>query len=103
CFGDSTTGKVVAGVEWVTANPVKPAVANMSLGTGVSTTLGNAVANSIASGITYVVSAGNNNGANACSFSPARVTAAITVGSTRINDARSTFSNVGTCLDLFAP
>ena len=74
----------------------------MSLGGGVSTALDNAVANSIASGVTYAVAAGNSN-ANACNSSPARVAAAITVGATTSTDARASFSNYGTCLDIFAP
>jgi subtilisin family serine protease len=103
CQGSGTTSQVVAGVNWVTGNAVKPAVANMSLSfAGTSSSVNNAVANSIASGITYVVSAGNNS-ANACDFSPAKVPAAITVGSTTSTDARSSFSNFGSCVDLFAP
>jgi subtilisin family serine protease len=102
CSGSGTTAGVVAGINWVTQNAIKPAVANMSLGGGASTTLDNAVNNSINSGVTYAIAAGNSN-ANACNASPARVGAAITVGSTTINDARSSFSNIGTCLDIFAP
>ena len=71
-------------------------------GQGVSTTLDNAVANSINSGVTYALAAGNSN-ANACNSSPARVAAAITVGATTSTDARASYSNYGTCLDLFAP
>ncbi|PTA44326.1 S8 family peptidase [Micromonospora sp. RP3T] len=102
CSGSGSTAGVVNGVNWVTSNAVKPAVANMSLGGGVSTTLDNAVANSISSGITYALAAGNSN-ANACNSSPARVASAITVGSTTSTDARSSFSNYGTCVDIFAP
>ncbi|MGW0121385.1 S8 family peptidase [Streptomyces sp. NPDC003327] len=100
--GSGTTAGVVAGIDWVTRNAVKPAVANMSLGGGVDSTLDAAVRNSIASGVTYAVAAGNSN-ANASNYSPARVTEAITVGSTTSSDARSSFSNYGTVLDLFAP
>jgi PKD repeat protein len=102
CQGSGTTSGVIAGVDWVTANHIKPAVANMSLGGGASTTLDNAVANSIAAGVTYAVAAGNSN-ANACNYSPARVASAITVGATTSSDARASYSNYGSCLDLFAP
>jgi subtilisin family serine protease len=102
CSGSGTTAGVIAGVNWVTNNAVKPAVANMSLGGGASTSIDTAVRNSIASGVTYAVAAGNSN-ANACNASPARVPTAITVGSTTNTDARSSFSNYGTCLDIFAP
>lgn len=103
CNGTPTSSSVVAGVDGVTANAIKPAVANMSLWGGASTALDNAVRNSIASGVTYVVIAGNNSGQNACNYSPARVAEAITVASTTSTDARSSFSNVGSCVDLFAP
>ncbi|WET78428.1 S8 family peptidase [Amycolatopsis sp. QT-25] len=103
CSGSGTTAGVIAGVDWVTANAVKPAVANMSLGGGASATLDQAVQRSIASGVTYGVAAGNDTGANACNVSPARTPEAITVGSTTNTDARSSFSNIGTCLDIFAP
>jgi subtilisin family serine protease len=102
CSGSGTVAQVVAGVDWVAQNAIKPAVANMSLGGGASTSIDNAVSNSIGSGITYAIAAGNSN-ANACNFSPARVPAAITVGNSTITDARSGTSNFGTCLDLFAP
>ncbi|MFB9522955.1 MULTISPECIES: S8 family peptidase [Streptomyces] len=100
--GSGTTAQVVAGIDWVTRNAVKPAVANMSLGGGVDSALDTAVRNSIASGITYAVAAGNDS-SNAQNYSPARVTEAITVGSTTNTDARSSFSNYGSVLDLFAP
>ncbi|MFI7605342.1 S8 family peptidase [Micromonospora sp. NPDC049366] len=102
CSGSGSTTSVVNGVNWVTANAVKPAVANMSLGGGASTAIDNAVANSISSGVTYAVAAGNSS-ANACNYSPARTASAITVGSTTSTDARSSFSNYGSCVDLFAP
>lgn len=103
CAGSGTTTQIVNGINWVTANAIRPAVANMSLGgAGTNTTMNNAVANSIASGITYAIAAGNSN-SNACNFSPAQVSTAITVGATTDTDARASFSNFGTCLDLFAP
>jgi subtilisin family serine protease len=102
CAGSGTTAGVVAGINWVTQHAVKPAVANMSLGGGASTALDNAVAASIASGVTYAVAAGNSN-ANACNYSPSRVPAAITVGATTSTDARASYSDIGTCLDIFAP
>ncbi|MFC9607666.1 S8 family peptidase [Streptomyces niveus] len=100
--GSGTTAQVVAGVDWVTANAVKPAVANMSLGGGANTAIDTAVRNSIASGITYAVAAGNN-GLPASNYSPARVSEAITVGATTSTDARASYSNTGTLVDLFAP
>nr|BFE75239.1 hypothetical protein GCM10020092_085400 [Actinoplanes digitatis] len=102
CSGSGTTAGVIAGVNWVTQNAVKPAVANMSLGGGASTTLDNAVASSISSGVTYALAAGNST-ANACNSSPARVASAITVGATTNTDAKASYSNYGTCLDIFAP
>lgn len=102
CQGSGTISGVIAGIEWVTVNHVKPAVANMSLGGGASQAIDDAVRASIESGVTYVVAAGNEN-RDACLGSPARVPAAITVGSTTNQDARSSFSNFGSCVDLFAP
>jgi subtilisin family serine protease len=103
CSGSGTTAQVVAGVDWVTNNAVKPATANMSLGGGVDTAIDTAVSRSISSGVTYAIASGNSNGANACNFSPARVPAAITVNASTSTDARATFSNIGTCTDIFAP
>ena len=102
CSGSGTTSGVIAGVDWVRNNAIKPAVANMSLGGGASTSLDNAVSNAIASGVTFAVAAGNSS-ANACNYSPARVASALTVGSTTSSDSRSSFSNFGSCVDLFAP
>ncbi len=102
CSGSGTNSGVIAGVDWVTANHISPAVANMSLGGGVSTALDTAVNNSINSGVTYAIAAGNSN-TNASNSSPARVAAAITVGSSTITDARSSFSNFGSVVDIFAP
>ena len=104
CQGSGSNSQVIAGIDWVTGNHAAgaPAVANMSLGGSASSALDTAVRNSIADGITYAIAAGNSN-ADACTQSPARVAEAITVGSTTTADARSSFSNYGTCLDIFAP
>ncbi len=101
--GSGTTAQVVAGIDWVTANAVLPAVANMSLGGGVDATLDAAVQRSIANGhVTYAIASGNSN-ADACGFSPARVPEAITVNASTRTDARASFSNFGSCTDIFAP
>jgi subtilisin family serine protease len=100
--GAGTTAGVIAGIDWVTANAVKPAVANMSLGGGVSVALDNAVRASIASGVTYTVAAGGSN-ADVANFSPARVGEALTVGATTQTDAKAGPSNWGKGVDVFAP
>ncbi|RDI18319.1 S8 family peptidase [Lentzea flaviverrucosa] len=100
--GSGTIAGVVAGVNWVASNHVKPAVANMSLGGGANTSLDNAVSGAITRGVTFAVAAGNSN-TNAANTSPARVAAALTVGSTDRTDARSSFSNYGPVVDVFAP
>lgn len=100
--GGGTTAQVIAGVDWVTAHARKPAVANMSLGGPGNAQLDAAVRNSIASGVTYTVAAGND-GRAAGRYSPARVKQAVTVGATDRGDARADFSNWGPSLDLFAP
>ena len=102
CNGSGTNSGVIAGVDWVRQNFIAPAVANMSLGGGASSALDTAVNNLSNAGVAIAVAAGNSN-ANACNSSPARAANAITVGSTTTTDARSSFSNFGTCLDLFAP
>jgi subtilisin family serine protease len=104
CSGSGTNSGVISGVDFVTSNHVagQPAVANMSLGGGASSALDTAVSNSIADGVTYAIAAGNSN-VDACTQSPARVPTALTVGSTTQTDARSSFSNFGTCVDIFAP
>jgi subtilisin family serine protease len=102
CSGSGSNSGVIAGVDWVRNNHIAPAVANMSLGGGASSALDTAVNNLSNAGVAIAVAAGNSN-ANACNSSPARAANAITVGSTTSTDARSSFSNFGTCLDLFAP
>ncbi|MFC7546262.1 S8 family peptidase [Plantactinospora sp. GCM10030261] len=107
CEGSGTWAGVVAGIDWVTAHAVRPAVANMSLGGGPSQIVDDAVRNSIRSGITFGLAAGNGdefgNRLNACGSSPARVTEAVTVGATDVYDYAATFSNYGSCVDLLAP
>ena len=102
--GNGTDSGVIAGVDFVTSDHQagQSAVANMSLGGGASSALDTTVNNSISDGVTYAVAAGNEN-QNACNVSPARTANAITVGSTTTSDARSSFSNFGTCVDIFAP
>ncbi|WP_433371064.1 S8 family peptidase [Actinoplanes sp. CA-142083] len=102
CNGSGSYSNIIAGIDWVTAHAVKPAVANMSLGGTVSKALDDAVDRSIAKGVTYVVAAGNDH-QDACKQSPAHDPNAITVGATDQNDTRATFSNYGSCLDIFAP
>lgn len=102
CDGGGTSSGVLAGVDWVTENAVFPAVANMSLGGGNSAALDASVERAINAGITFAVAAGNSN-INACSGSPNKVPAAITVASSTSNDSRSSFSNWGACVDIFAP
>jgi len=110
CNGAGSVANVISGVDWVTQHAIRPAVANMSLGGSVSAAMDAAVSTSIQSGISYVASAGGS-ASSACNFSPARVPAAITVGGTGNGagvpptspDDRTSSSNVGPCLDLFAP
>jgi len=113
CAGSGTSASVIAGIQWVTSNHQKPAVANMSLGGGNDPAMINAVAASTAAGVIHVVAAGNSN-ANACNYSPANAPAAISVGATTVEpvpgdpndqqeDVRSSFSNYGSCTKIFAP
>lgn len=102
CSGSGSNSGVIAGVDWVRQNHIAPAVANMSLGGGASSALDTAVNNLHNAGVAIAVAAGNSN-VNACNSSPARAVNAITTGSTTSTDARSSFSNFGTCLDIFAP
>ncbi|MEQ8766610.1 MAG: S8 family serine peptidase [Planctomycetota bacterium] len=102
CNGSGSYAGVIAGVDWVANNHNSPAVANMSLGGGASSSLDSAVNSAVAAGVVFVVAAGNSN-ANACNYSPSRAADAITVASTTSSDTRSSFSNWGSCVDLFAP
>ncbi len=103
CSGNGSYANIIAGLDWVRNNHVKPAVVNMSLGGPASTTLDAAVRNLHNAGVTVVVAAGNEN-EDACTESPSRILGeAIVVGSTTSSDARSSFSDYGSCVDLFAP
>jgi subtilisin family serine protease len=102
--GGGTTAGVISGVNYVTnyKSPTRPSVGSMSLGGGASQTLDDAVTASILAGTVYSIAAGNNNGP-ACNYSPARVAGAVTVGATDNTDARASYSNYGTCVNIFAP
>jgi serine protease len=102
CGGSGTWSGVIDGMNWVATNRVLPAVANLSLGGGANSSVDAAVAGLTNAGVTVAVAAGNS-ATDACGFSPARAPSAITVGSTTSTDAASSFTNRGTCLDIFAP
>jgi len=104
--GSGSWAGVTSGINWVTADHIakgrKASVANMSLGGGQTPTVDEAVEQSVAEGVVHAIAAGNY-ADNACYYSPARAPSAITVGATTITDARASFSNIGTCVDIFAP
>lgn len=103
CNGSGSASAVIDGIDWAIAQKGSgPAVINMSLGAGGFAPIDDAVARATAAGITVVAAAGNEN-QNACNVSPARAVSAITVGATTSADARASFSNWGSCLDIFAP
>jgi subtilisin family serine protease len=107
CGGSGSTSGVIAGVDWVAANAVLPAIANMSLGGGANTSLDDAVRSAAAVGVFFSLSAGNE-GANACNYSPARAGAGtnngiMTVAATSSNDSEPSWSNYGSCVDIWAP
>ncbi|MFK8017934.1 MAG: S8 family serine peptidase [Gammaproteobacteria bacterium] len=105
--GSCPNSAIICGIDYVAQqklnSPSTPVVANMSLGGGISTSIDNAVNNAVATGAFFAVAAGNDSGVNACNRSPARAASAYTVGSSTISDARSSFSNIGPCVDIFAP
>ncbi len=102
CNGTATNAMLLAGIDWVTVNAVRPAVAVAVAGGPANPSYDAAVRASIAAGITYTVIAGSSS-SDACQFSPGRVTEAITVAATDMNDNKHGASNFGTCLDIFAP
>jgi subtilisin family serine protease len=107
CGGSGTWSGVIAGVDWVTGNHVKPAVANLSLGGGANSSVDAAVQRMIDAGVATAIAAGNGNMAgreqDACNYSPARVPDAMTIGATTNTDAKTSWSNYGSCVDFFAP
>lgn len=107
CGGSGSWSGVIAGMDWVAANHIKPAVANMSLGGGASASVDDAARRMIAAGVATGIAAGNGNMAgiaqDACKYSPARVAEAMTIGATTSSDAKSSYSNYGACVDWFAP
>jgi subtilisin family serine protease len=102
CTGSGTTSGVIAGVDWVRVNRVNPAVANMSVGGGFSSALNTAVNNLANSGVFVSVGAGGDAG-NACNVSPASAASAMTVAATTSTDARASYTNYGSCVDIYAP
>ena len=102
CTGSSTNAIIISGVDFVARNGLRPAVANMSLGGGASTALDTAVNNAVAAGVFVAVAAGNSN-RDACTQSPARAQRVFAVAASDPNDTRATFSNFGTCVEIFAP
>jgi subtilisin family serine protease len=102
CNGSGSTSGIIAGVDWVRTNHVKPAVANLSIGGGYSATLNTAVTNLSNAGVFVAVAAGNSN-ADACSYSPASAPAVFTTASSERTDARRSTSNYGSCVDGYAP
>jgi subtilisin family serine protease len=115
CLGRGSWSGIIKGVDWVTANAAKPAIANMSLGGGASQAVDDAVRKSANSGVFYSIAAGND-GANACTYSPARAgrtknadgtwnknNGVMTVAATNKTDGETSFSNYGACVDIWAP
>ena len=102
CTGSGYFSDIISALEWIANNAAKPALANLSLGGGFSTSVNRAVNNLVDSGVVVTASAGNSND-DSCGQSPAAADKAITVGSTRQNDNRSSFSSYGPCVDIFAP
>jgi subtilisin family serine protease len=102
CNGSGAWSAIIAGIDWVRLNRTNPAVANLSIGGGLNSSVNTAVTNLANSGVFVAVAAGNSN-ANACNYSPAAASAVTTVASSTSSDAKSSFSNYGSCVDLYAP
>lgn len=102
CGGSGSTSGIIAAVDWIRVNRINPAIANMSLGGGYSSTLNSAVNNLSSSGVFVAVAAGNSN-ADACNYSPASASAAYTTAASTSADAKASYSNYGSCVDSYAP
>jgi subtilisin family serine protease len=107
CNGSGSWSGVIAGMDWVAANHIKPAVANMSLGGGASTAIDDAIGRMYDAGVPVIVAAGNGNMGgreqDACNYSPSRAPKAYTIGATTSSDSKTSWSNYGNCVNLFAP
>lgn len=102
-FYNNSVGSGIAGIDWVRANAVKPAVANISWHAGfVSSALNTATTNLVNSGVFVSVAAANDN-SNSCYDSPGSATGTMTVAASDANDTRASFSDFGSCVDLYAP
>jgi subtilisin family serine protease len=102
CAGLGLTSQIIAGIDWVRANHLSPAVANMSLGGGFSQALNDATTNLWNAGVFVAVAAGNDN-VDACTASPASATGAFTAAASEKTDAKASYSNWGTCVEAYAP
>lgn len=102
CSGSGSTSGIIAAIDWLSRNHVKPAVANLSLGGGYSSALNTAINNLASAGVFVAVAAGNE-GQNACNVSPASAANATTVAASDRTDTRASFSNYGSCVNIYAP
>ncbi|HEX2781152.1 MAG TPA: S8 family peptidase [Gemmatimonadaceae bacterium] len=102
CNGSGSNSGVIAGMDWVRTNAIKPAVANMSLGGGYSSAVNSSATNLANSGVLLAVAAGNSS-ADACNSSPSSASGTITVAASTSTDARASYSNYGGCVDIYAP
>lgn len=100
--GSGSDASVIAGIDWIAANRINPAVVNISLGGGYSSSLNTAVSNLVSSGVFVAVAAGND-GEDACDYSPASAMGTVTVGATERGDSLASYSNRGPCVDILAP
>ncbi|MEU4761956.1 S8 family peptidase [Actinosynnema sp. NPDC023794] len=105
CQGSGTYSQIIAGIDWATQDAAasgRPAVALMTLGGGANQAFNDAITRSINANVHYSVVSGSSN-ANACGYSPGSTPLATTVGATDANDVKASFSNFGTCIDVWAP